>query len=1000
MQQLLAAIQFVIAVSSIFLLLRDFNDPRFSIGQEDPIACVLLNERLELVTWNTAFQKKVGNLSNLPEIAERFLLILQKCIRGGEEFVETSFQTINDETIYIKLTISNMECNGQTFFKVFVESNEDKKHLEIELSAALVRFKLALKSADIGLWWWDLTDNRIIWDDRMMELYGVKTNVVETEMDYEFWRNHVHADDIDGAESSVKACLAGEGEYSSVFRVLKPNGDQVWLRAVGSLEHNANGDPIKLVGLNWDVTAEKNAEDMMLRQNKTLEQMVNEKTRELNKALKKAEAGAKAKGEFLANMSHEIRTPMNSIIGICYLLKYEKVSKSAASMINEISTSADSLLRIINDVLDLSKLQSSAISVEDIPFSLSKMIRTIAGTAQGLIKSKHINVQFHPHDEEIEFLVGDPHRISQILINLISNAIKYTDSGNVDINVAPLKREGEFVYIQFKVRDTGIGIEKSKLKKIFAPFEQADKSNSREYGGTGLGLSICQMLSDAMGGVLSANSTLGKGSEFILEMTLKLDKTQGQRAVYIKGQSIALINLDASEGDYCSEVIASLGLSSRVIYLSNKTSESDLSGFEIAIIDVDSLFANTEYFAHVNKNYPNLKLILISRADNLRINFPDWLKNHKYTILNKPYTSSSLYDAIQDLVDVNGALTVDSQDAGVPNELVNQLAGRHILIVDDNRVNRHVAEKILTLAGASCSLAGNGQMAVDLCKEHDFDLVLMDIQMPIMDGVEASSIILSDERNVGLPIVALTAGAFLHDKSKALKAGMKHFISKPFLASDMVGQLNQILNGTPVDNQNVKSHGVEVGKLSPLVCMEMVSENWGDSSAYRSFTRKFFEEYAFFLTIEHLKKQSTETTFCSILHKAAGGAGSLGFNRLSEYCYSLESDGVSISSDVLTELNEIATDTYQEVSKTWIEHEQGPVADKTLSNAFETQLDVLLKSLNEDNINSALHAVSDVYHPDYEKEIDEIKAYIEDFEFEAARSCTSKLKVVCSEVNV
>jgi PAS domain S-box-containing protein len=499
------------------------------------------------------------------------------------------------------------------------------RNVEAQLQETSARFEIAADSAGIGVWEFDVASNSLFWDDRMHRMYG--TNRSGEAEPYSMWIERLHPEDRQRCDAEIALALSGGKEFDTEFRIVRPDGVLKHIKAASHTLRGADGRAIRMTGVNFDVS-------------------------ELREATHRAEHANRAKSQFLANMSHEIRTPMNAVIGLSYLLAQTNLNPDQQDLLSKIQSSSNSLLAIINDVLDLTKIEAGELILERTKFRLKPTLQVICDWVAMNAKAKGIAFRVDLAEDLPEALEGDATRLSQILNNLLSNAVKFTDHGSVTFRVRKLAAAGSNVTLSFLVADTGIGITEEAQSRLFSPFAQADASITRRFGGTGLGLSIVKKLCFMLGGEVSLTSTPGVGSNFTV-----------------------VLSFDPAADD------------DSMTYGSGRV-ESDTYAL-----------------------------------DKIRA-----------------------------------------------------------LIVDDSDINLEVTRRILEKSGASASLASNGLEALELLRKHpyDFDVVLMDVQMPVLDGHEATMRIRAELGLVDLPIIALTAGALSSERQRALAAGMDDFIIKPF----------------------------------------------------------------------------------------------------------------------------------------------------------------------------------------------------------------------------
>ena len=505
------------------------------------------------------------------------------------------------------------------------------------------------------------------------------------------------------------------------------------------------------------------------------------KDAELRAAKETAEAASQAKSEFLANMSHEIRTPMNAILGLTYLALRTRLDDRQRDYLQKIETSGKSLLSIINDILDFSKIEANKLAIETVPFELAKVLEDIAGTLYLRAREKGLVFAVDVDGEVPHMLEGDPLRLEQVLTNLLTNAIKFTDQGRVTLRIRLLSRQGESLRLQFAVIDDGIGMTEEQQNNLFLPFSQADGSITRRFGGTGLGLAICRRLLDLMGGRIGVESKPGEGSTFWFELSLKEGQLQlpsiipeitGAKVLVVDDNAAARRTLGAIiEGFGCQVVMAASG-EEALAELGRADAGFDLAFIDWRMPDIDGLSVCERLSKREDLSLP--PIVIISAYDHESL-------ARKVTQLGlcgpliKPVSASTLLDVIlRHSARTTPGPHLDAAAAEALSEM-------RVLLVEDNEFNQDLAREVLEQAGALVTIAGDGQAALDrLNGGAVFDVVLMDIQMPVMDGYSLTRLLRNNPLFAGLPIIAMTANAMSGDRERALQAGMNDYISKPF----------------------------------------------------------------------------------------------------------------------------------------------------------------------------------------------------------------------------
>ncbi len=588
--------------------------------------------------------------------------------------------------------------------------------------------------------------------------------------------------------------LQGKVWHSETCNIAK-NGKIFWVDATIVPLLNEANQPYQFIAIRTDISEKKKWE----------QQLVKEKD--------KAENAVHAKSEFFASMSHEIRTPMNGVLGMLGLMMRTDLNKQQKHYATLARSSADSLLVIINDILDLSKIEAGKIELEILDFNLREQLGTFAEAMAYRAQDKGLEMVLDVTGIEQSMVKGDPSRLRQILSNLVGNAIKFTEAGEISIK-ALLKKQDEHVWIfHCEVADTGMGIPSDKVDDLFDSYSQVDSSTTRQFGGTGLGLAIVQQLCTLMDGSVQVKSQIGKGSQFIFD--IRLGVSQLSRLVVpqqdIKGKRILIVddnptNLEVLVGqlEHWGASTLSAKNGKQALEILKQEHVKNVNHFDIAILDMgmpDMDGAELGKLIRQNKNYDSVKLVMMTSmagsGDIIKfkhIGFSAYFP--------KPATTSDLFHALQVLVEDGSTLAL--LDGMVTNYNISQMtstnlfSNAYVLLVEDNPINQEVAIGILTDMGITVDLAENGLQAIEKLKDHqkEYGLVIMDCQMPEMDGYEASREIRSqkhDVKNFEIPIIAMTANALKGDRQKCLEAGMDDYLTKPVDPNELEEKLRNWL---------------------------------------------------------------------------------------------------------------------------------------------------------------------------------------------------------------
>ncbi len=815
--------------------------------------------------------------------------------RNGYQ-IEKRYIHAEGHEVWISLSVSTVKTEeGEPAYMVAQMQNiTGRRQAQEELLRSQARLAEAQRMAHLGNWEWDLETGELSWSDEVFRIYGYEPGEFKPSLDR--LMNVVHPGDRDLLSKRIDAALHRGEPYDFTHRVVLPGGEERIVHRQARIVRDERGEPLRMVGTVQDTTERRKAEE------------------ELERARDAADAANRAKSEFLANMSHEIRTPMNGVIGMTGLLLDTGLTQEQSEYTETIRLSGENLLTVINDILDFSRIESGKLELEETDFDLGIIVEEALGLFAERAHNKGLELASLVEPDIPTALRSDSGRLTQVLTNLLGNAIKFTERGEVILRAGLIEQSEDSVMVRFEVSDTGIGITEEQRGRLFQSFTQADASTTRRYGGTGLGLAISRQLVGLMGGTIGVQSEPGAGSTFFFEVPLKKQAESARsaptRQVDLRDLRVLVVDDNATNRKIVHRHVISWDMKNGMAengpeaLIKLHSAKEAGKPYDLAIIDMQMPEMDGMELARRIKEDSSISsttlILLTSIGESGDVAEARRLGISAY--LTKPVRQSRLYDAIVTATSAIEEFTPQEETQLTTRNSVDDTRNvprLRVLVAEDNAINQKVAVKMLENLGYHADVAADGSEAVEALTRIPYAAVLMDVQMPEMDGYEAAAKIRRREDQQGhkrgrTPIIAMTANAMQGDRERTLEAGMDDYVAKPVKREDLRAVLESWVRkeeAAATDSESLVSPGT--ADSLDRAAIENLRELGGDEML-SELAQLFFNDARSSLRIlKEAIEEADADTIGRAAHGLGGSSGNMGAIRMATICAKLQGIGAS-----------------------------------------------------------------------------------------------------------